>query len=154
MKWLESNVFSFLNSFSTSKCFDLFDIIFLLRLDNLASKSVFVIKFACASFALKALAAKVLNFGVEIYFSWSRSVSFFSSSLIFVSQFVFLTRLLTSGILFSTAVNAVLVAKPLTSGILFSNSVNFVSLTKSITWAIFFLILLCLFDSLFSKQIH
>ena len=82
---------------------------------------------------MKALAAKVLNFGVEIYFSWSGSVSFFSSSLIFVSQFVFLTRLLTSGILFSTAVKAVLVAKPLTSGSLFSNSVNFVSLTKSIT---------------------
>ena len=42
---------------------------FLLRLDNLASKSVFVIKLACVNLALKASAAKVLNFGVVIYFS-------------------------------------------------------------------------------------
>ena len=39
---------------------------------------------------------------------------------IFVS--VFLTKLLTSGILFSTAVNAELVAKPLILGILLSIS--------------------------------
>ena len=38
----------------------------------------------------------------------------------------FSTNLLTSGILFSTAVNADFVAKPLTSGILFSDSVSFV----------------------------
>ena len=43
--------------------------IFLLRLDNLASKSVFVIKFACANLALKTSAAKVLNSGVVIYLS-------------------------------------------------------------------------------------
>ena len=36
----------------------------------------------------------------------------------------FLTKLLISGILFSTAVNAAFVAKPLTLGILFSISVN------------------------------
>ena len=36
-------------------------------------------------------------------------------------------------ILFSTAVNAVFVAKLLTSGILFSNSVSFVFLTKLVT---------------------
>ena len=41
----------------------------------------------------------------------------------------FLTKLL-SGILFSTAVNAVFVAKLLTSGILFCNSVNFVFFNK------------------------
>ena len=57
----------------------------LLRLDSLASKSVFVIKFACANLALKTSAAKVLNSGVVIYLSWLWSVSFFSSSLIFVS---------------------------------------------------------------------
>ena len=44
-------------------------VIFLLRLDSLASKSVFVIKFACANLALKTLAAKVLNSGVVIYLS-------------------------------------------------------------------------------------
>ena len=38
----------------------------------------------------------------------------------------FLTKLLTSGTLFSTAVNAVFVAELLASGILFSNSVIFV----------------------------
>ena len=49
----------------------------------------------------------------------------------------FLTKLLTLGILLSTALNAVFVAKLLTSGILFSNSVSFVFLTKSVTSGIF-----------------
>ena len=53
-------------SFSTTKWFDLFAVIFLFRLDNLASKSVFVIKFAFANLALKTSAAKVLNSGVVI----------------------------------------------------------------------------------------
>ena len=38
----------------------------------------------------------------------------------------FLTKLLTSDVLFSTVVNAVFVASPLISGILFSNSASFV----------------------------
>ena len=58
---------AFFNSFSRGKCFDLFEVIFLLRLDNLASKSVFIIKFACANLALKTSGAKVLNSGVAIY---------------------------------------------------------------------------------------
>ena len=49
--------------------FCLISSIFLLRLDNLASKSVFVIKFACANLALKTLAAKVLNSEVATYLS-------------------------------------------------------------------------------------
>ena len=61
--------FSFFTSFSTSKCFDLFEVIFLLRLDSLASKSVFVIKFACANLALKTLAAKVLDSDAVIFLS-------------------------------------------------------------------------------------
>ena len=44
-------------------------VIFLLELDNLASKSVFAIKFACANLALKTSTAKVLNSGVVIYLS-------------------------------------------------------------------------------------
>ena len=40
-------------AFSTSKCFDLFAVIFLLRLGSLGSKSVFAIEFACANFALQ-----------------------------------------------------------------------------------------------------
>ena len=60
---------AFLNLFSTSKCFDFFEVIFLLRLDSLVPNSVFVIKFACANHALKTLAAKVLNSVVVIYLS-------------------------------------------------------------------------------------
>ena len=41
----------------------------LLRLDNLAPKSVFVIKLPCANLPLKTPAAKVLNSGVLIYLS-------------------------------------------------------------------------------------
>ena len=52
---------SFFASFLTSKRFVLFEVIFLLRLDSLASKSVFVFKCACANLSLKTLAAKVLN---------------------------------------------------------------------------------------------
>ena len=66
---LESKIFNFLHSFSRSKFFDLFAVMFLLRLNNLASKSVFVIKFAHANVALKTGAAKVLNSGVVIYLS-------------------------------------------------------------------------------------
>ena len=59
----------------------------------------------------------------------------------------FLTKLLTSGILFSTALNADFVAKPLTFGIAFSNSVSFASLTKSVTSGnVFFPVLFYLFD--------
>ena len=58
---------------------------FLLRLDSVASKSVFLIKFACANLALKILAAEVLNSGVVIYLSWLWSVRFFSVSVIFAS---------------------------------------------------------------------
>ena len=60
---------AFFNSFLTSKCFVLFEVIFLLRLDSLASKSVFVIKFVCANLALKTSAAKVSNSGVVLYLS-------------------------------------------------------------------------------------
>ena len=42
---------------------------FLLRFDNLESKSVFVIKFAGAILALKTSAANLLNSGVSIYLS-------------------------------------------------------------------------------------
>ena len=76
--------FSFLNSFSTSKCFVSFEVNFLLRPDRLASKPVFVIKLACANLALKTVAAEALNSGVLIYLSWLWSVSFFSSSLMFM----------------------------------------------------------------------
>ena len=50
-----------------------------------------------------------------------------------VRQSVFLTKLLTSGILFSAAVNADFVVKPLISRILFYNSVSFVFVARLVT---------------------
>ena len=61
-----------------SKCFVLFDVIYLLRLDNLESNSVFVIKFACAILALKTSAVNLLNSEVSIYLSWLWLLSLFS----------------------------------------------------------------------------
>ena len=69
LKYLKSNVFSFFDSFSTSKCSILFEIILLLISHNLVSKSVVGTKSACASLAVKTLAAKLLNSGVVMYFS-------------------------------------------------------------------------------------
>ena len=107
---MESNVFSFFNSFSTSKGFILFEVIFLLRFDSFASKFVFLTKFACANLVSTP---EVLSSGVVIYWSWFWSVSFFSISVIFVLWSVFLTKLLILGI----------VAKPLILDILPSLSV-------------------------------
>ena len=58
-----------------------------------------------------------------------------------VSKSVFVIKLVISGILFSTAVNAEAGAKPLTSGILFSTAVNSVLLAKPLISGIFFLTL-------------
>ena len=124
--------------FSTSKYFDLFAVIFLLRLDSFVSKSAFVIRFVCANLALKTLAATVLNSGVVTYLSWLWSLSFFSIPVIVVLSVFFLTKLQISGILFSTALNSVFVAKLLTSGILFSNSGTFVFSTKPVRSGTFF----------------
>ena len=112
---------------SLDSFFVLFAEILLSRLDTLLSKLIFTTKFACANLALKPSVAKVLNSGVVIYLSWLWSVTFFLILVIFVSYSVFLIKLLTSGILFSTAVNVVFVAKLLTPGILPSTSVILVS---------------------------
>ena len=85
------------------------------------SKSVFVTKFDCTNYVAKFSAVNLLNFGVVIYLSCLWLVIFFSSSLIFVTKSVFLTKLLTLGILFPTAVNAEVVNKWLILAILFSN---------------------------------
>ena len=74
--------FSFSNLFSASKWLALFEVIFLIRLDSLASKSVVVTKVACVNLGLKTSAAKAS--GVVIYLSWFRSVNLFSISVIFV----------------------------------------------------------------------
>ena len=96
----------------------------MLRLDSLASKSVFVTKFACANLASKTSVAKVLNSGVVIYLSRLWSVSFFSISDYFSAIICFfLTKLLILGIFFSTAVNIAFAAKLLILGILPSISV-------------------------------
>ena len=49
--------------------FVLLEVIFLLRLDSLAAKSAFVIKFACANLAVKFSADNLLNSVVLIYLS-------------------------------------------------------------------------------------
>ena len=49
--------------------FDLFAVIFLSRLGSFAVKAVLVIKFACASLALKTSATRVLNSRVVMYLS-------------------------------------------------------------------------------------
>ena len=85
---------------------------FLLGLDKFASKSVFVTKFASADLAAKFSPVNLLNSGVVIYLSSLWSVIFFSISLTFFVIVSFFTRILTLGILFSTAVNTDVVAKP------------------------------------------
>ena len=59
----------FFSSFSTSKCLDLFEVTLSLNFFNLVSKSVFVMKFACANLALKFSVVSLLNSGVVIFFS-------------------------------------------------------------------------------------
>ena len=59
----------FLNAFSTSACFVLFELIFLLRLISLLSKPVFVSKCACANIAAKFYVVSLLNSGVVTYLS-------------------------------------------------------------------------------------
>ena len=92
-------------------------------------------KFACLSRAVKFPDVKLLNSGVVIYLSWLWSVFFFSNSLICVI-IRFLTKLLTLGILFSTAARALIAARlvilgisPLTSFIL---ELRVVSVVKSV----------------------
>ena len=58
-----------LRSFSKSKCFVLFELIVLLRLINLASKSLLVTKFACANPAAKFYDVNLLDFEVVMYLS-------------------------------------------------------------------------------------
>ena len=91
----------------------------MLRFDSLVRKSIFVIKFACANLVLKTLVAKVLNFEVSISLSWLWLFSLFSILVILVSWSVFLNKLIMSGLLFETVVNAAFVAKLLVIRILF-----------------------------------
>ena len=98
----------------------------MLRRDNLASKSVFVIKLACAILALKTSTTNLLNSEVSIYLSWLWLLSLFSILL----TKIFVAKLLMLGISFSTVVNAVFVDKLLISEILFLTVVNAVFVAK------------------------
>ena len=96
------------------------------------------------SFIFSEESTRVFNF----FSSLSRNVSFdlllatLSRTLFnLVSKSVFVTKLVISGILFATAVNAEAVAKPLISGILFSTAVNSVLLAKPLISGMFFLTL-------------
>ena len=76
--------FNLFNLRSTSKFFVLFWVIFLWRLDNLVSKSVFVIKLACVILALETSTANLLNSELSIYLSWLWLLSSFSISVTLV----------------------------------------------------------------------
>ena len=84
------------NSFSTSTCFVLFEVIFLSIFFSLLSESVFytklaisflLAKFNCASLALKLSDVNLLNFWVLIYLSWSVIILFSISLILRYSQF-------------------------------------------------------------------
>ena len=82
------------NSFSTSSCFVLFQIILLLKVNSLLSKSILLTKlaiqlllakFACFNLAAKFSDVNLLNSGIIIYLLlWSWSLNFHSILLLFV----------------------------------------------------------------------
>ena len=77
------------NSFWTSKWSVLFLVTFLLRLDSLPSKSVFVTKFACANLALKALPAKVKRLLKIIVLAYIYQLAMFGDFMICDSKDIF-----------------------------------------------------------------
>ena len=101
----------FLSSFSTSRCFVLFEVILLLILCNLASKSVFVIKFSSANLALNKQFSLTTN--IRNFFSTAVNAELVAKPVIL-------------GILFSVSVilafKSVVLARSLVSGIFFSKS--------------------------------
>ena len=91
-------------------CFVLFQLILLLKLVSLVSKYVSSLNFLLSLILLATFfAVDSLNSWVIMYWSCLCSSIFFSIPVIFD----FLTKLLTLGILISTAVSSVFVAKPL-----------------------------------------
>ena len=91
----------------------------------------FLAKFARNNLPAKFSAVSLLNSKVVIYLSWSRSVNVFSVSPMFVLSLVFLTKLLTLGTLFSTAVKVIIVARLLILGTLSVNS-SFLELRSAV----------------------
>ena len=113
---------------------------FLLRLGSLATKSVFLIKFACANLALKTCAENLFNL-------WSNNVFV----MVMISKFCLkFTNFCVVICFLNHATNIryfidlqlqlmlILLLNYLTSRILFSNSVSFAFLTRSITSEILF----------------
>ena len=99
----------FLNSFSTSTCFVLFEVNFLFKFFSFSSKSAYftklvisflLAKFACAYLAAKFSVVNLLNSVVLIYLLWS-------------------------DILFTTVVRAVVVAMLVILGFYFFNPIYF-----------------------------
>ena len=148
------------NSFSTNTCFVLSELILLLKPDGLLSKSVLFTKLAIslllAKFVCFNLAdVKLLNSGVVIYLSWLWIVIFVFHFINFGVLVSFFTKLLTLGLLFSTALRAVLVAKlvilgisPSTSSILASRVVLVTKLVMpGILSSVFFILALYIYSS-------
>ena len=78
---------------------------------------IYLAKFADFNFKSNISTVNLLNSGVVIYWSYLWSVIFFSISLILVLSSAFSAKLLTLGILFLTAVWALVVAKLVMLGI-------------------------------------
>ena len=98
---------SFLNSFSTSKCFDLFEVTFLFKFTK-SAMSPLDAKFAFLNLALKCSAVNLLNSGVVVYLLWL-CILFSTVKAVVVAKLLILGILsLTSFIL---ALRVVLVAK-------------------------------------------
>ena len=68
--------------------------------------SLFLAKLACLVLKQSFCDVNLVNSEVVIYLSWLWAVILFSISLIFVLYSIFLTKLPTLGILFSTALRA------------------------------------------------
>ena len=81
--------------FRNFKYFLLFEVIFLLQLVRLLSKSVLITKSTCYNLAAKCSAVNLLNSGVVIYLAWSGIL--FSTSPIFLLRTVVFPKLLVSG---------------------------------------------------------
>ena len=107
----------------------LFEVVFILKLFGLLSKSVWLTKLAYVNHAAKFSAVNLLNSSVVIYFLLLGIV--FLTSPIFVLRIVVLTKLLVSSILFLISLvfvfKTVVVTKLLVSGIFLSTSSTFFS---------------------------
>ena len=106
-------ILTFLSLFSTSASFDLFEVIFLLIIFSLSSKSVsFLMKLAISpSITNLFLFYLCIKSSIHEFVILRRAKIFFSISVFLHHNLLFLTKSLTSGISSLTAVRASVVSK-------------------------------------------